>query len=204
MQIVSFENDLDSLRLALVYNRDFLYLRHGGPAGILQNGHWQSREFPGLSWTLVTGDFLAGIDRALALSAAAPEIVFYDPFSRNSDDHLWTLDAFGKLRAACAGQASELFTYSASTAVRGTLLAAGWYVAKGWFTGERSETTVALTPEALALRPPPPHDLLGADWLARWNRSGAKTPPWVRVDQRAAFEAAILNHRQFETTESAR
>ncbi len=131
MQIVSFENDLDSLRLALLYNRDFLYLRHGGPAGIMQNSHWQSREFPGLSWTLVKGDFLASIDGVRPPADVAPEIIFYDPFSGNSDDRLWTLDAFAKLRAACAGQASELFTYSASTAVRGTLLAAGWYVAKG-------------------------------------------------------------------------
>ena len=38
MHVVSFENDLDSLRLALTYNRDFLYLRHGGPSGILQSG----------------------------------------------------------------------------------------------------------------------------------------------------------------------
>ena len=82
--------------------------------------------------------------------------------------------------------------------MRGTLLAAGWYVAKGWSTGERTETTVALTSEALALRPSPPYDLLGADWLARWNRSGAKIPTWVRVDERAVFEAAILSHRQFE------
>ena len=180
MQIVSFENDLDSLRLAILYNRDFLYLRHGGPAGILQKGRWQSKEYPGLSWTLVMGDFLTGIDRARTSTAAAPEIIFYDPFSGNSDDHLWTIDAFDKLRAVCAGQASELFTYSASTAVRGTLLAAGWYVAKGWATGERSETTMALTAEALALRPPPAHNLLGADWLGRWNRSGAKIPAWVR------------------------
>ena len=36
LQIVSFENDLDSLRLAFRHDRDFPYLRHGGPAGILK------------------------------------------------------------------------------------------------------------------------------------------------------------------------
>ena len=33
LRIISFENDLDSLRLAFRHNRDFPYLRHSGPAG---------------------------------------------------------------------------------------------------------------------------------------------------------------------------
>src|SRR5437762_5980842 len=52
LQIVSFENDLDSLRLAFRHSRDFLYLRHSGPAGILKDGAWQSRQHAGLSWLL--------------------------------------------------------------------------------------------------------------------------------------------------------
>src|SRR3954469_879957 len=50
LQIISFENDLDSLRLAFRHNRDFPYLRHSGPAAILTEGRWQSRQHPGLSW----------------------------------------------------------------------------------------------------------------------------------------------------------
>ena len=38
LRIISFENDLDSLRLAFRHDRDFPYLRHGGPAGILKSG----------------------------------------------------------------------------------------------------------------------------------------------------------------------
>ena len=192
MRLVSFENDLDPLRLALIYNRDFLYLRHGGPAGILRTGQWQSKEFPGLRWELATGDFLTNM-----VGEPAPDLIFYDLFSGNSDERPWTLDAFRRLRAACAGRRTELFTYSASTAARSALLAAGWYVARGRGIGGRAETTVALTPEAVADPETGRHELLGADWLARWQRSGARRPAWVRDGEQAAFEAAILGHVQF-------
>jgi len=192
MHLVSFENDLDSLRLALTNNRDFLYLRHGGPAGVLESGRWQSKDFAGLSWELIQGDFLESLigNRSLL----PPEFIFYDPFSANSDLRLWTLDAFLRLRLACRGRRTELFTYSASTAVRATLLAAGFYVAKGRGIADRAETTVAL-----AARPPDAgHELLGVDWLAKWNRSEAKVPAWVQPNEQAAFEAAICGHPQFQ------
>ena len=193
MHLVSFENDLDSLRLALIYNRDFLYLRHGGPAGILRDEHWQSKDFPGLSWTLTAGDFLSRIDPAQATVPPPPALIFYDPFSGNSDGRLWTPDAFQRLLAVCAGRSVEMFTYSASTAVRAALLAAGFYVARGRGIGDRVETTVALTPEASGGR----YELLGVDWLTRWERSGARIPAGVRETEQAAFEAAVLGHSQF-------
>ena len=192
MHIVSFENDLDSLRLALTYNRDFLYLRHGGPAGLLENGQWESKEFPGLSWKLIKGDFLESLSRSQSL-LSPPELIFYDLFSRNSDSRPWTLDAFLRLLAACNGQDTELFTYSSSTAVRATLLAAGFYVAKGRGIADRAETTVALAGSATAGE----YELLGPDWLAKWSRSQAKIPGWVLPDKQPAFEAAILGHPQF-------
>ena len=193
MHLVSFENDLDSLRLALTYNRDFVYLRHGGPAGVLENGQWQSREFAGLSWELITGDFLECLGGA-PCALPAPEFIFYDPFSGNSDSRLWTLDVFLRLRDACRGRSTELFTYSASTAVRATLLAAGFYVAKGRGIADRAETTVALAARAPDAR----HELLGLDWLAKWTRSEAKIPAWVQANEQPAFEAAILGHPQFQ------
>ena len=42
LRIISFENDLDSLRLALRHGDKFPYLRHGGPAGILARGEGQA------------------------------------------------------------------------------------------------------------------------------------------------------------------
>jgi queuine tRNA-ribosyltransferase len=49
MQIISFEKDLDSLKLAVQRNDLFPYLRHGGPPAILTLGEWQSKQHPGLS-----------------------------------------------------------------------------------------------------------------------------------------------------------
>jgi queuine tRNA-ribosyltransferase len=193
MHLVSFENDLDSLRLALTYNRDFLYLRHGGPAGILERGRWESKDFAGLSWELIRGDFLETLgsgQRALP----PPEIIFYDPFSANSDGRLWTLEAFLRLRAACKGRSTQLFTYSSSTAVRAALLAAGFYVAKGCGIADRAETTIAFATETMDSG----RELLGCDWLIKWNRSDAKIPSWVPPDGQSAFEAAIRAHPQFQ------
>ena len=204
MHLVSFENDLDSLRLALIYNRDFLYLRHGGPAAIQQSGRWQSKAFAGLSWRLVAGDFLTSIDGKREPATPAPDLVFYDPFSGNSDGRLWTPDAFRRLLAACGGQRTELFTYSSSTAVRAAMLAAGWYVARGRSVGDRAETTIALTPEAFDRLEPGRHELFGADWLARWSRSDARIPAWIHADEQAAFEAMILSHRQFRGLQASR
>ena len=202
LRLVSFEHDLDSLRLALTHHWDFPYLRHGGPAGILKSGRWQSREFAGLSWELVTGDFLENIGGARGPASAAPEVIFYDPFSGNSDERLWTFDAFRRLRAACGGRGAELFTFSASTAVRGALLAAGWYVARGRGIGSRPETTVALTPEALRGPDTGRHELLAAGWLEKWRRSGARMPVGVPPHEQAVFEVAILQHAQFQNCQT--
>ena len=193
MHVVSFENDLNSLRLALIYNRDFLYLRHGGPAGIVETGRWQSRDFPGLSWELVPGDFAENIRLPRAQSLPAPALIFYDAFSGKSDPRLWTLEVFRNVLTACNGTAAELFTYSASTAVRATLLAAGFFVATGRPIADRPETTIALT----APVPHPSHPLLTTDWLTRGRRSDAKFPTWLPPDDRAAFESAIEHHPQF-------
>ena len=107
LRIVSFENDLDSLRLAFRHSRDFPYLRHSGPAGILKDGAWQSRQYPALSWLLMPGDFLETMSAALA----PPDLIFYDMFSTKTSGDQWTLSAFRKLFDACAGRAAELFTW---------------------------------------------------------------------------------------------
>src|SRR5204863_6965265 len=179
-RIVSFENDLDSLRLAFRHNRDFPYLRHSGPAGILKEGAWQSRQHPGLSWSLLSGDFL----ERMSAAPAPPDLIFYDMFSTKTSGDQWTLEAFSKLFEACAGRAAELFTYTCSTANRAALLAAGFYVARGRNAGEKLETTIAFTPAARRRLNAAQRDLLEEDWLAKWNRSTAKFPTDVAQEER--------------------
>jgi hypothetical protein len=77
------------------------------------------------------------------------------------------------------------------------MLAAGFYVAKGRGIADRPETTVALATLA-AGAPEAGHELLGPDWLAKWNRSEAKIPAWVRPNEQPAFEASIVGHPQFQ------
>ena len=133
------------------------------------------------------GDFLSSIPAA----PAAPDLIFFDLFSSKTDADQWTLSAFREIFAACRGRAVELFTYTCSTPVRAALLVAGFHVAKGRSTGEKVETTVALTPAAVHSSTPTSHELLGAQWLGRWSRSTAKFPTDLQADQRPAFIKTI-------------
>lgn len=191
MRIISFENDLNSLRLAFKNNDRFEYLRHSGPSGILKNGVWQSKAHPGLSWVLIPGNFL----ETMSLADASPEVIFYDMFSSKTNGDQWTRAAFQKLFACCVGKSAELFTYTISTAARSAMLSAGFWVAKGRSTGDKVETTIAFTPSALTGVFGKRHELLGADWLKKWERSGARIPTWV--EEPAEFEKLIQEHPQF-------
>ena len=191
MRIVSFENDLDSLRLALTHKAHFPYLRHSGPDAVLARGAWTSRQFPGLSWELHEGDFW---ERAPAVTAK-PDLVFYDFFSHKTDTGCWKPASFERLfELVRSDRPAELFTYSASTAVRAGLLHAGFFVAAGVGTGVKKDTTVALTSVGSGA---PRHVLLGAEWLGKWDRSQAKFPEGVDEAGRADFEARIRRHPQF-------
>jgi queuine tRNA-ribosyltransferase len=103
------------------------------------------------------------------------------------------------LFAKCQGRPVELFTYSASTAVRSALLAAGFFVGSGVGTGPKAETTLACTREALfqenagELRA----KILGSPWLERWERSGSRFPHGLPENERAGFENVIRSHPQF-------
>ena len=193
LRIISFENDLDSLRLAFRHNRDFPYLRHSGPAAILTDGQWQSRQHPGLSWSLLPGDFL----ETMADAPAPPELIFYDMFSTKTSGDLWSFAAFREVFEACTGRAAELFTYTCSTANRAALLAAGFFVARGRNAGEKLETTIALTPAAFHSPLARGREMLSGDWLEKWSRSAAKFPAEIEGRHQEYFEKLIRHHEQF-------
>jgi queuine tRNA-ribosyltransferase len=188
LMLVSFENDLDSLKLALKHTQWFKHLRHAAPRQLLQKNRWLSASGT-IDWLLLPGDF-----SVCKFDAPPPDVVFFDPFSLKTDSALWTLASFRELADICAGKAVELFTYSYSTKVRAALLAAGFYVAKGRATGPKSETTIGLSPGALAL----PHDreLLGEEWLKKWQRSDAQAPLGAAADD-GAWHDAVSGHPQF-------
>jgi queuine tRNA-ribosyltransferase len=188
LALVSFENNLDSFKLALDNLRWFKHLRHAAPRTLLSSGRWTNKT-SSIDWSLLHGDFATR-----KIDAPLPDIIFFDPFSYKTDSALWTLAAFRELALLCAEKPVQLFTYTYSTSVRAAMLAAGFYVAKGRGTGAKAETTIALSPRAAAA--PHEHELLGADWLAKWQRSDAQAP-FGSTAQDTSWHDAILLHPQF-------
>jgi queuine tRNA-ribosyltransferase len=188
LQLVSFENDLDSLKLALDHPAWFKHLRHAAPRALLKEQRWRS-PLAAIEWRLLAGDFARR-----KFEAPPPDIVFFDPFSFKTDSALWTTEAFRELIELFSGKGTELFTYTYSTSVRAAMLAAGFYVAKGRATGPKGETTIGLSPAAAAANHA--HELLGPEWLAKWQRSDAQVPFGSRADD-PSWRDAVLKHPQF-------
>lgn len=184
VRIESFERDLDSFRLALLHPYRFRYLQHPGPFAIGREGKWKSL-CGRFGWTLLEGDF-----SERQSDASEPDVILFDPFSAKVDSPLWQTDVFRRLKTRTEAKACELFTYSNSNLVRGRLLAAGWYVAKGAGTGPKSETTIA------ASEPTASREWLDQAWLAKWSRSGARTP-----EVAAELDASIARHPQFRSSD---
>jgi queuine tRNA-ribosyltransferase len=193
VHLVSFENDVAALRLALRHAARFPHLQMAAPNHLLRFGEWRSQRAP-LVWTLLEGDF-----RTRLGDAPAPDLIFYDPFSPRTDAPLWTLECFEQVFAACGDGDTELFTYSVSTAVRAALLAAGFVVARGAPTGAKAETTLAMTPRAALVAATRGRVLLGAEWLARWRRSDAQFPADVAPEARGAFAERLASRPQLAT-----
>lgn len=191
LRIVSFECDLDPLRLALREPGKFPHIRHGAPHAVLKHGYW---EHPSglLHWNLHKGDFLQFLE-----TSHVPDAIFFDPFSAKTDTGLWTAGVFARIAAHCAPKSAELYTYSAATAVRVALLTAGFYVAEGTGTGPKAATTAAFTRESGARHHPRALRLLDAEWLARWHRSSSKYPAGLTDEEKVLFEKRIAGHPQF-------
>lgn len=197
LRLISFECNLDSLRLALQRPELFPQARHPAAHAVARDGRWTS-PCGQLEWTLLEGDFLNTMD-----GVAAPDLIFYDPFSYKTDGAMWQLPTFQKIFAACADRPTELFNYTASTAVRATCLRAGFYVAAGDGTGPKSETTRVLTPNAIEAyaHTGTSLPLLGAAWLDKWQRSDAQMPAALPEAERDSFRAAVRAHPQFARLE---
>jgi queuine tRNA-ribosyltransferase len=105
LRLVSFENDLDPLRLVLRFTSHFEHVRHPAPHQLLKNKTWTSPDGR-IHWSLLEGNFL----EALA-HAPTPDVIFYDPFSFKTNPECWTAACFEQILTRCEGRATELFTY---------------------------------------------------------------------------------------------
>lgn len=189
IRIVSFENDTDPLKLALRNAHFFPHLHHAAPHELLKANKWVAPK-GNIEWELIQGDFSHTFQ-----GATKPHVIFYDPFSIHTNVELWSEDAFARLFQYCQGNEVQLLNYSASTAVRATLLAVGFYVGYGPATGPKSTTTMAfneaLLPQKFGTL------LLGEEWLKRWERSDAKVARTLSKTDEKVFEEKIRKHPQF-------
>lgn len=192
VHLFSFENDLDSLRLALKNPSLFEHVRHPAPSAISKKGFWEHRA-AGITWQLVSGDFTENYSKT-----PAPDIIYYDMFSLNVDGSLWSRELFEKIIDHCNGKHARLITYTMSTLTRAALLAAGFSVCSGIGSGPKSETTIAFTALDDALSHPKP---LGKEWLGKWGRSSARTADHLPDEEKAYIDAKVQNHPQFALPE---
>ena len=165
LSIVSFDTTLDALRLALLPENQESFGLDGDVADIATRvASGECCQGKRTNWRFVGGE----IPQTLAEQPPA-DIIYWDMFSSNVDDSLWSVSTLGALRAQCAA-ATTLHTYSASTRVRAAMLLAGFAVGFGSETGTKSQTTIAAT------RLPDLAEPLGARWLERLHRSSAALP----------------------------
>lgn len=194
IELHSFEETLAPLRFALEHAEELSYLVPHRPALRAWMSSSEMRTMWGaVNWQLHLGDFQGFLREK---STPAPHAILYDPYSPRSNPALWTLEHFTRLRARLSPDTPCLLTnYTRSTAVRVTLLLAGFFVGRGCETGEKTETTTAANARELLEAP------LDSAWLERVRRSTASAP--LR-DARAANPAispadfqALCEHPQF-------
>lgn len=200
LRIISFENQLDGLRLALEQPERTRFLSRAKPSleHLLAQGSWRSEKGE-VEWELRLGDFFENLR-----AADHPEVVFYDFYAPRACPDLWSVPSLEKLRAACEAKdgpsgenrafTTDLYTYSAATPVRTALLLAGFYVGYGIGTSEKNETTIASTRLEKLERP------LAEAWLSKLSRSD-RPLPWGRHSISSATEllTRLRRHPQFNS-----
>jgi tRNA U34 5-methylaminomethyl-2-thiouridine-forming methyltransferase MnmC len=190
IEIHSFDQTASALHFALSHAAELGYLlSHVALVQALLDAGEVTRS--NVHWKFHPGDF-----RETMRIAPAPHAVLYDPYSPQSNPEMWTLQHFTRLRARLTSEAPCLLTnYTRSTAVRVTLLLAGFFVGRGHATGEKDETTIAANEPGLLDEP------LDAAWLKRVHRStnaaplctGGTRPAAISPEDRALLE----RHAQF-------
>lgn len=164
VELVSFDRSRAPLEFALDHVGALGYLAGYEPVlrELLHAGVVEVR--PGFVWRFREADF----ETDTRLGLAPPQAIFHDPYSPTVNRGMWSLELFSRLRAG-AGERCLLSTYTRSTAVRVSLLLAGFYVGAGRAVGEKDETTLAATSLDMLERP------LRRDWFKRVkvSRNGA-------------------------------
>ncbi len=167
VQLQSFDKTLEPLAFALEHAEELGYVAsYRKPLQeLIERG---STRIGPVEWRFHAGDFREAMqDRSIP----APDSVLYDPFSSATNQELWTLEHFQALRARLGDEKGYLLTnYTSSSAMRVTLLMAGYYVGVGAGVGKKKETTVASNRLEWIDRP------LTREWLEKRKASQSSAP----------------------------
>ena len=191
VEIHSFDRTSAPLAFALQHAEDLEYLVpfRAPVESLLAQGRTR---LGGIEWHFHAGDFSETMHHA---EIPAPHAVLYDPYSPAANADMWTLEHFTRLHARLEPARPCLLTnYTRSTAVRVTLLLAGFFVGCGPATGEKDQTTIAANVPGLLEEPLP------LAWLERVARSTRGAP--LRLGKEGARIAAddlarLRRHHQF-------
>ena len=186
LTIQSFENDLDPLALTLKNPAFFPHVRHPAPYTLLKEGVWRSPDGK-ITCQFHRGEFLTVLPNLQRTTT--PDLIYYDPFSYKTNPTLWTWDVFKELFTFSVENKTTLLTYSASTAIRAALLAAGYRVALGAPSGPKESTTVATRGTRAEFL----EKYLDDSWITKWERSENPYPPLLSSEQREEFRQSLKN-----------
>lgn len=192
IELHSFEIDTRVLEFALSHSEVLGYLR--GREAVTRRLLEEGEVFPSpnLRWILHRGDFS---QQQIRQGVASPSVIFFDPYSPTRNTEMWTLDVFKAIREGADSEGCTMTNYTRSTAVRVTMLLAGWFVGRGVATGGKEETTLAATEKSLLDHP------LGQEWLSRVRSSSNSAPLLGEFDQGRLISpddyARLAAHPQF-------
>ena len=182
--LISFEIDLNPLRLVLNHSKDLPNPGTDALSSILELKEWKS-DF--VTWKLLEGNFVTTIKHA-----SKPQVVFWDPFSLKTDSEMWLGSTLSLLTEKAFSDEIILSTYSSATRFRAALLSLGWWVSKGIPISGRAESTIAGSKnmfKRLSIAP------LSSDWLLKFNTSSAQFPlDWENSSDRKKL---VIGHEQF-------
>lgn len=202
-ELISFDHTLEGLRFA-ARSADRLPCMAGWKSVVEELVEERSvafaRHTAGFNWRFHETDFPTWLTGGVA--EAAPDSILYDAWSPKNNPAMWTLDVFRKLHARLdPHRPCNLATYSRSTLLRTTLLAAGFYAGRGVACGAKEETTVAANTPGLIERP------LDRAWLEKAMRSSAaaplEQPVYVREPLGDAIKTTLRRHPQFDADQAA-
>ncbi|MDZ4663053.1 MAG: MnmC family methyltransferase [Pseudomonadota bacterium] len=183
LRLISFERDLELLKFAHYHTAKFEHFRgfEGAIEAILTQGYWSNQK---VFWELRQGEFL----ETIATEVQRPHLIFFDPYSPNVNQEMWTSKCFEKIRRISRelkDGGTSLYTYSQATRVRVALINAGFFVGYGKSTGLKTQTTEAATDISMLKSP------LDKPWYDRWQRSNARYPYDCKIEQQAKFDTQI-------------